>query len=89
MRVEFWLCKVVLHPGPMRTPLRAHELTEHSHAAVLAKVIEGELGVLPDGCIVEPVTSHPTELLALEARERAMVDKPNDDWRVVLNAAVS
>lgn len=82
--MEIWLCRVLLHRGPVRRRLMAQELNERSHQAVMAKVISGELGTLPDGCIVEPVQAYRTEAEAAAARERAMADQPEDDWRVVV-----
>jgi hypothetical protein len=86
--MEIWLCKVLLHPGPLRRPLMAQQLNERSHQIVMAKIISGELGTLPDGCIVEPVSSHATEALANDERMRKLVDAPNEDWRVVITMAV-
>lgn len=88
MGCEIWLCRVLLHPGPVRGPLRVQDLKPDAHQAVLAKIVNGEFGALPDGCIVEPVTSHATEEDANAARVRAMHDKPEDDWRVVITMAV-
>jgi len=85
---EVWLCKVLLHPGPAKMPLFVGQLSLDAHQAVIGKVINGELGVLPDGCIVEPVSSHTTEAEAHEARRRAQHDAPGDDWRVVVTMAV-
>lgn len=84
---EIWLCRVVLHPGPVRRQLKLSDLTEQSSQAVMAKIIAGELGTLPDGCIVEPVMSYATELDAAAAREKAQADRPDDDWRVVVTMA--
>ncbi len=89
MGCEVWLCRVLLHPGPLRQRMRIGDLTPQAHEAVLAKIVAGELGTLPDGCIVEPVSSHPSESDAAAARVRAMHDKPADDWRVVITMAVS
>jgi hypothetical protein len=86
--MEVWLCKVLLHPGPAKVPLLVGQLSLDAHQAVIGKVISGELGVLPDGCIVEPVSSHRTEGEAHEARRKAQHDAPLEDWRVVMTMAV-
>ncbi len=85
---EIWLCRVLLHPGPVRKQLKLDDLNARSHEAVLAKIVSGEFGALPDGCIVEPVQSFRTEVDAAAARKQAMRDKPEDDWRVVVTMAV-
>lgn len=85
---EVWLCRVLLHQGPARAQIKLDDLTDESHAAVLAKIVGGELAVLPDGAIVEPVSSFATELDAAAARERARVDRPDSDWRVIITMAV-
>ncbi len=84
-----WLCRVLLHPGPVRKQMKLSDLSARSHETVLAKVVNGELGTLPDGCIIEPVQSYATEVDATAARERAMVDSPNEDWRVVISMPVA
>ncbi len=85
---EVWLCRVLLHPGPVRRQLKLADLNARSHEAVLAKIVSGEFGALPDGCIVEPVQSYRTESEAAAARVQAMHDRPDEDWRVVVTMAV-
>lgn len=82
--IEVWLCKVLLHPGPVRRPLNVVDLSARSHQATMAKVIAGELGTLPDGCIIEPITAHRTEAEAHAARDAAMAEHPGEDFRVVV-----
>ncbi len=55
---------------------------------VMAKIIAGELGQLPDGTIIEPVQSFASEPDANAARERKRIDSPRDDWRVVVTMRV-
>lgn len=88
MVVEFWLMRVLLHPGPMRTPLRLDELNPSERRTVLAHVERGEMTTLPDGCIAEPWEQYRAEMDAHLARERMVRDRPNDDWRVVLNSSL-
>lgn len=80
---EVWLCRVLLHQGHAGAKLAGLD-----EQAVLAKVIAGELGCLPDGAIVEPVQSFRTEPEAAAERERRMRDAPGEDWRVVITMAV-
>lgn len=88
MHVEYWLCKVLLHPGPLRRRLNVADLNGQAHEAVLCKVINGELGTLPDGCIVEPVSGFRTEAEAHAERARRVVDEPAQDWRVIASIPV-
>lgn len=86
--LEVWLCRVLLHPITA-APMRAQQLNVDSHQMVMAKIINGELGTLQDGTIVEPVTSHATEAEANEARLRKLHDEPGTDWRVVVTMQVT
>jgi hypothetical protein len=86
--MEVWLCRVLLHPGPVRARMNVANLRPEAHQAVLAKIINGELGTLPDGCIVEPVSAHRTEAEAHAARAQAMADRPGGDWRVIVTMQV-
>lgn len=91
---EIWLCRVLLHRGRAGAiegrRMNVADLHDAAHQAVLAKVVSGELGVLPnDGAIVEPVQSFRTEVEAQAERAKRMHDKPGEDWRVVITLAVS
>ncbi len=88
MVLEFWLMRVLLHPGPMRKPVKVSHLSPEEVQTYLAHVERGELTCLPDGCIAEPTEQFPTELAAHAARERMVKDRPSDDWRVVLNTSL-
>lgn len=85
--LDIWLCRVLLH-ATTHAPMKAQDLKPESHQLVMAKIIGGELGTLPDGTIIEPVRSFPTEAAANEARERAVADNPREDWRVVVTMQV-
>lgn len=86
--MEFWLTRVLMHKGPVRRPRRVGDLNDAAQQTVMARIIGGELGTLPDGCIIEPVESFATEELAHAARLRKLVDEPDEDWRVIINVEV-
>lgn len=87
--LEIWLCKVLLHAHTQKPlNLRVMSGDEPVEQAVLAKIINGEIGSLPDGTIIEPITAHATEPEANEARERAVHDDPKGDYRVVVTMRV-
>ncbi len=88
MVVEFWVMRVLLHPGPLRKPVRQRDLTPPDRQKYLAHVASGELTCLPDGCIAEPVEQYADELSAHAERERLQRDKPSEDYRVVLNTSL-
>jgi hypothetical protein len=88
MRVEIWLCRVLFHPTT-RAPMNVAALSPESDQLVMAKIINGEIGSLPDGTIIEPITAHPSESDANEARARAMRDNPAGDYRVVMTMGVA
>lgn len=87
-KLDIWLCRVLLHPL-YRTPMNASELKPDAHQIVMAKIVSGELGQLPDGTIIEPLTSHASEALANEARAKALRDDPGRDYRVVVTMRVA
>lgn len=73
--MQILLCKVILHAkGTTRiaTP-----------QSMLAKIISGDYGQLPNGDIIEPISQHASEADANEAKVRAEVDDPKGDYRVV------
>lgn len=86
--IEFWVCKVLMHQGPPWGPMRVGELKEASHQTVMQKIIDGELGCLQSGEIIEPIEQFSTEEAAHEKRTRLTMDSPADDFRVVLNMEV-
>lgn len=86
MVMEFWVMRVLLHPG--RRPLKLGELEGADRATVLAHVARGEMTCLPDGCIAEPWEQYRDEATAHAERERLVRDRPADDWRVVLNTSL-
>lgn len=88
MVVEFWVMRVLLHPGPLRKQLKLGDLNPSERRTVLAHVERGEMTTLPDGCIAEPWEQYRTEADAHAERERLAMDKPNDDWRVILNSSL-
>lgn len=85
--VEIWLCKVLLHPMTQK-PMRQQELKLEEHQLIIGKIISGDIGSLPDGTIVEPLSAHKTEPDANAAREKAKHDDPRGDYRVVMTAEV-
>lgn len=88
MVLEFWVMRVLLHPGPMRKQLKLADLNPDDMKAFLAHVERGELTCLPDGCICEPVEQYKSQLDADAARERFVRDSPGADYRVVLNTSL-
>jgi hypothetical protein len=88
MVVEFWVMRVLLHPGPMRRQLKLKDLGPDDMRAYLEHVQRGELTCLPDGCIAEPMEQFKTELDAHAERERLARDKPSEDYRVILNSSL-
>lgn len=87
--LEVWLCKVLLHAHTQK-PLNVRAMSGEGEGeqAVLAKIINGEIGSLPDGTIIEPITAHANEADANEARLRAMHDDPKGDYRVVVTMRI-
>lgn len=89
MTVEFWVMRVLLHPGPIRRKVTADNVPDSERAAVLAAVDRGALTVLPDGCIAEPLLCFS---VADDAHNRAAEETakhPEEDFRVILNADVT
>lgn len=87
-KLEIWLCRVLLHPIT-RQPMNTRDLRPDKHQLVMAKIVNGEIGSLPDGTIIDPVEGFATEELANEARARKLVDDPEGDYRVVVTMQVS
>lgn len=69
------LCKVLLHAKGAKVIATPQ--------AMLAKIISGDYGQLPNGDIIEPLAEFATEELANQERDRRMVDDPSGDYRVV------
>jgi len=89
MVLEFWVMKVLLHPGPMKRPMTLRNINDATHAAVMVHVQAGELTTLPDGCIAEPVEQYPTQMEAHAEREKFASDDRVGDYRVVLNSSLA
>lgn len=73
--MQILLCKVILHAkGATRiaTP-----------QAMLAKIISGDYGQLPNGDIIEPLFAFATEAEANQERDKLAADDPKGDYRVV------
>lgn len=87
MVVEFWVMRVLLHPGT-RAAVRMSNLSPADTVTAMAHVAAGELCCLPDGCIAEPVEVFRSELDAAAHREKLLSDKPGADFRVVLNSSL-
>lgn len=88
MVTEYWVMRVLLHPGPVGRQLKLKDLGPDDMRAYLAYCKTGELTCLPDGCIAEPVEQFAAELDAHAARERLAKDNPSGDYRVVLNTSL-
>jgi hypothetical protein len=86
---EIWVCKVLMHQGPLHGPMRIHELTAKSHQHVMQKVIDGELAVCStDNAILEPLEQFSTEPAAAANRDDRAKRDPAGEYRVVLSVAV-
>ena len=73
--MQILLCKVVLHAKGatvIATP-----------QAMLAKIISGDYGQLPNGDIIEPLLAFATEAEANQERDKLGADDPDGDYRVV------
>lgn len=79
--IEIWLCRVLLEQGPPYNPLRQQDLRPDAHQRVMQKIIDGELGTLEDGSIIEPMQAFASEELANEARMKAAADDPKFGYR--------
>lgn len=88
MVLEFWVMRVLLHPGPMKRPMTLRNVDEATHRAVMVHVQANELTTLPDGCIAEPVAQYPSQSEAHAEREKYAHDDPTGDYRVVLNSSL-
>lgn len=80
--VEFWVMRVLLHQGRR---VQLDMMTPGACVATLALINTGDLAMLPDGCIAEPVEVFDTELDARAHREKLLRDNPGADYRVVFN----
>jgi hypothetical protein len=89
MVVEFWVMRVLLHPGPQRRPVTFNTLPNNEHAAAMAHVARGDLTVLPDNSIAEPVEMFSSQLEADGHREQLQLAMPGEDFRVILNSSVT
>jgi hypothetical protein len=91
--IEYWVMRVMLHPGPPPVQLRLEHMSPGAAVATLALLHAGDLALLPDGCICEPVEifdrmdGHDEEK-AHELRARLVRDT-GADYRVILNTDVT
>jgi hypothetical protein len=85
---EFWVVRVLLHPGPHKRPAKLAHMDLPAQVATLALVNTGDLGCLPDGCIFEPVEVFSDQLDAHAHREQLQADNSDEDYRVILNTNV-
>lgn len=81
--------RVLLHPGPMRRPVKFGDMTPAAHIATMILVNKGDLCCMPDGCIAEPVEVFAHEAQAHEHREQLLRDNPGEDYRVAINTDVT
>jgi len=84
VKAEFWVMRVLLHPGAHR-PVTLGDMEAKAAVATLALVATGDLCCLPDGCIAEPVEVFTSELDARAHRVALRSDCPGEDFRIVLN----
>ena len=61
-------------------------MTPGAYLATTALIASGQLALLPDDSIAEPVEVFTRELDAHAHREKLMRDNPGSDYRVILNA---
>ena len=85
--VEVWVVRVLLHQG--HTAVQLDMMTPGAYIATMALVATGDLAMLPDGCICEPVEVFRTETEAHAHRAQLARDNPGSDFRVILNMDVS
>lgn len=83
---EFWVVRVLLHQGRR---VQLSMMSPGAYVATVALITAGELMMLPDGSIAEPVEVRDAELDAHALREQLLRDNPGSDYRVVMNADVS
>jgi len=84
-RVEFWVLRVILHPGPRRHPVHLNHMDAAAKVTTLALLAIGKLCTLPSGCICEPVEVFDNEVDAHAYRERLATKHPDEDFRVILS----
>jgi len=92
MVMEFWVMRVLLHPGPMRKPVTFSNVAAKEYLNVMAHVERGSMACLPDGCIAEPVevfTGDGAQLAADAHRAKLAADDNSGDYRVILNSDMS
>lgn len=89
MTIEFWVMKVLLHPGPQRRPMSFANIGAREYLRAMACVERGSLTCLPDGCIAEPLQVYSHQLEADEHRETIAKADPEGDYRVILNSSVT
>lgn len=86
--LEYWVMRVLLHPGPMKRQLMLKDLDPNTRAVYLKHAERGELTCLPDGCIAEPIEQFASEMDAHAHREKLQRDNPTHDYRTVLNSSL-
>jgi len=84
--VEYWVMRVMLHQGRR---VQLDMMRPGAFIATIALVNTGDLVMLPDGSIAEPVEVFGVEMDAHARREKLMRDNPGSDYRVILNGNVS
>jgi len=84
--VEYWVMRVMLHQGRR---VQLDIMSPGAAIATLALVNTGDLAMLPDGSIAEPMEVFEgvnAELRAHAHREELQKKNPREDYRVILNA---
>jgi hypothetical protein len=83
---EYWVMRVLYHNG--RQLAMDSQMTTAAYLSVSALVATGDLCLLPDNTLAEPVECCRSEEEAHELRQKMRHDNPGVDFRVVLNASV-
>lgn len=88
MKQEYWVMRVMLHQG-RAVQLSLAFMSPGALEATIALLNAGELALMPDNSIVEPVEGFSEEHDALALRERLTRQHPAEDFRVVMTMDVA
>lgn len=83
---EYWVMRVMLHQG---RPVKYEQMDLLTNLSTRALVSAGDLAMLPDGSIAEPVEVFDDEMAAHAHREKLRRDNPREDFRVIINADIT
>lgn len=84
---NYWVMRVMLHEGK-KVQLSLAFMSPGALEATTALINTGELALMPDGSIAEPVEGYLEEHNAHAAREKLQAQYPAEDFRVVITMDV-